>query len=122
MEACFKTDQIPEPGPLDLILASGVRANPHASIRGATGRSRSAACFMRTVVHQSLVGETGMFRVTTFDFDLQAPGFSGRTARVCGGQIGSPLDHGMVSCYLDGCDPNLHNTQSAEAVTLIYSR
>ena len=43
MEACFETDQLPEPGPpcsnLGLIPASGVRASPHASVRGATGRS-----------------------------------------------------------------------------------
>lgn len=40
MEACFMTDQLPEPGfNFGLIPASGVRANPHASSRGAAGRS-----------------------------------------------------------------------------------
>ena len=63
-----------------------------------------------------------MFCVTMCNFDLQGPGFSRRAARVCDGEIGSPLDHGMVSCCLDGCNLDFHSTLSADAVFLIYSQ
>lgn len=85
MEVCFTTDQLPEPGfNLGLIPASGVRAKPHASSRGATGRSLFCG-----LLHADRCPSISCKRnrhtlcVTMCNLDLQAPGCSRRAARVC---------------------------------------
>ena len=103
---------------LGLIPASGVRASPHASVRGATGRSlfcgllhadRCPSISCRENRHVLCHGL--YFRPRHLASPDEQPGFAT--------EIGSPLGHGMVFCCLDGCDLNFHSTLSVDVVFLI---